>query len=60
MGIGAALVHVPCHIYTCFKDSLCDLPDTDTFYNNQISLPCGWWLEENDIENIATELKGML
>ncbi len=60
IGIGAALVHVPCHIYTCFKDSLCDLPGTDAFYGNQISLPCGWWLDETDIENIATELKGML
>ena len=60
MGIGAALVHVPCHIYTCFEESLCDLPGTNKFYENQISLPCGWWLEPKDIENIATELKSML
>lgn len=55
-GIGAALVHVPNHPYTCFKDSRCDLPETECFHQRQISLPCGWWLRPDDIDHIATTL----
>ena len=59
-GIGAGLVHVPCHYYTCFKDSFEDLPQTDYFYENQLSLPCGWWLNEEDISNIYRSLEELL
>ena len=60
LGIGAGLVHVPCHNYTCFESSKCDLPGTDKFHNTQISLPCGWWLTTDDIENISSEIKSLL
>lgn len=55
-GINAGLVHVPNHSYTCFKESLVDLPETEYFSKNQISLPCGWWLSEDDINIIAQSL----
>ena len=44
------------HSYTCFKESLVDLPETEYFSKNQISLPCGWWLSEDDINIIAQSL----
>ncbi len=56
LGINAGLVHVPNHPYTCFKESLKDLPETDKFSRQQVSLPCGWWLKESDIEDIAKTL----
>jgi len=55
-GINAGLVHVPNHPYTCFKESLTDLPATDYFSKHQISLPCGWWLSDDDINIIAKAL----
>lgn len=55
-GINAGLVHIPNHNYTCFKDSLIDLPETDYFSKHQISLPCGWWLNEEDIKFISNTL----
>lgn len=55
-GINAGLVHIPNHNYTCFKDSLINLPETDYFNNHQISLPCGWWLNEEDIVFISKKL----
>ena len=55
-GINAGLVHVPNHPYTCFKESLTDLPATDYFSKHQISLPCGWWLSDDDINIIARAL----
>lgn len=51
-GVNAGLVHVPNHNYTCFKDSLVDLPETDYFHKHQLSLPCGWWLSDRDITDI--------
>lgn len=55
-GIGAGLVHIPNHNYTCFRDSQCDLPGVDYFHSHQISLPCGWWINKKDIEIIVATL----
>ena len=53
LGINAGLVHVPNHPYTCFKDSLSELPNTEKFSKTQLSLPCGWWLNSENIIEIA-------
>lgn len=52
-GVNAGLVHVPNHNYTCFKESYCKLPETEYFHKHQISLPCGWWLNHEDISEIS-------
>ena len=54
--INAGLVHVPNHNYSCFKESFVELKETDYFYKHQLSLPCGWWLNEDDITHIASTL----
>jgi len=59
-GIGAGVVHIPNHIYTCFKSSKADLPETDYFSRHQISLPCGWWLSTDDIKLIAKTLNTII
>jgi len=55
-GIDAGVVHTPNHNYTCFKDSLVELPHTEYFSKHQISLPCGWWLTEEDIKFISEKV----
>jgi len=55
-GIGAGLVHLPNHNYSCFQNSYTQLKETEIFSKTQISLPCGWWLEKADIEFIASTL----
>lgn len=55
-GIDAGLVHTPNHYYTCFKDSLCELNETEYFSQHQMSLPCGWWLTEEDIRFISSKV----
>jgi dTDP-4-amino-4,6-dideoxygalactose transaminase len=57
-GIMAGVVHVPNDDYTCFAD----IKDTELhglkeFAANQFSLPCGWWLDEEDIRHIARRVK---
>jgi dTDP-4-amino-4,6-dideoxygalactose transaminase len=56
-GIMAGLVHVPNDTYTAFKDSTADLPGVREFSANQFSLPCGWWLTDDDVRHIAKRVK---
>lgn len=60
VGIAAGLVHLPNDLYSAFKSSEADLPGTRYFSERQISLPCGWWLDENDCKFIATEILSKL
>lgn len=52
-GIMAGLVHVPNDAYACFKSYQRHLPGTQSFFERQLSLPVGWWLNSSDIEHIA-------
>lgn len=56
-GIAAGLVHVPNDAYTCFRESAADLPGVREFSKRQFSLPCGWWLTEDDVLHIANRVK---
>ena len=60
--IGAGLVHIPNHNYTCFADSFENntLTGVEYFNNHQISLPCGWWLSKDDIQFIASTMLTMI
>lgn len=62
-GIKAGLVHVPNDDYTCFAKFKRDLPGVRDFSSTQFSIPCGWWLSEEDINFIAKKvldsLKGL-
>lgn len=57
-GIMAGVVHVSNDDYTCFKD-IKDfvLPGVREFSKNQFALPCGWWLNKEDIRHIAQRVK---
>jgi perosamine synthetase len=56
IGIGAGLVHLPNNRYSAFTNSRQPLKNTDLFASSQLSLPCGWWLDHDDIRIIATKL----
>ena len=56
-GIMAGVVHVPNDDYTCFREFKADLPGVRRFAANQLSLPCGWWLDEDDVYHIASRVK---
>jgi dTDP-4-amino-4,6-dideoxygalactose transaminase len=54
--IGAGLVHLPNDRYSAFSKFNRELVGTNLFSTTQISLPCGWWLESQDIDFIAQSL----
>jgi dTDP-4-amino-4,6-dideoxygalactose transaminase len=55
-GIKAGLVHVPNDNYTCFASSKVDLPGVREFASTQFSIPCGWWLTDDDVRYIAEKV----
>jgi dTDP-4-amino-4,6-dideoxygalactose transaminase len=57
-GIMAGVVHVPNDAYACFKQfEAGPLPGLAEFADNQFSLPCGWWLTDDDVRCIAQRVK---
>jgi perosamine synthetase len=60
IGIGAGLVHLPNDIYSAFKSFNTELPGLRIFSSSQISIPCGWWLEEKDCYFIADSVKKLV
>jgi len=52
-GVAAGLVHISNDQYSAFKPYATDLPGVKYFGDHQMSLPCGWWLSEDDCRHIA-------
>lgn len=59
-GIHSGQVHVPNDEYSCFAPYQVELPGVRAFSKNQISFPCGWWLEEGDVLFIADRIANYL
>ena len=57
-GIAAGVVHVPNDAYSCYRTPWVPrpLPGLKSFSDNQLSLPCGWWLERPDVEHVSREV----
>jgi|SRR6266850_1016461 len=58
-GITSSQVHSRLDKHTAFQDALNNenLPGVDEFANTQLSLPCGWWVTEEDCEYIVKTIK---
>lgn len=58
-GIQASKLHQRTDIYTGFNAGLAELPNTTQFFNSVIGLPCGWWMSNDDVEIIGSELNNL-
>lgn len=52
-GVHASKVHLRNDVYTCFGNGSTPLPGVDRFSAHCLSIPCGWWVSENDRARIA-------
>ena len=52
-GIMVSQVHVRNDIHTAFKQFRRNLPGVDEFSAQQVSIPVGWWVTDEDREKIA-------
>lgn len=52
-GVYASKVHLRNDVYTCFGTDRRALPGVDHFSTHCLSIPCGWWVSENDRARIV-------
>lgn len=54
-GIGCSVVHSRNDVKACFRNAIQrgPLSGLEEFEAHQISVPVGWWLDDNDLERIA-------
>jgi dTDP-4-amino-4,6-dideoxygalactose transaminase len=52
-GIASSVVHPRNDAYSIFASSKRSLPGVDYFSTRELSLPCGWWVSEEDITRIT-------
>jgi perosamine synthetase len=56
-GVHASKVHLRNDLYTCFGSGSEGLPGVDYFSAHCLSIPCGWWVREEDREFIVEVIK---
>jgi len=56
-GIGAAQIHPRNDIYSMFKESKCELPETDWFNPRELCIPSGWWVTDEEQDRICDVIK---
>jgi dTDP-4-amino-4,6-dideoxygalactose transaminase len=52
-GIGAQRLHMRNDGYTCFEGGARQLPGVATFDAENLSIPCGWWVNDEERELVA-------
>lgn len=55
-GIACQRLHLRCDRYTAFPDAGVELASVSRFDEENLSIPCGWWLGEGDIQRIISIL----
>lgn len=57
-GIAAGQIHPRNDIYSMFDMAKRNLPNTDYFSAREICVPCGWWVDEEEVERICSIIRG--
>jgi dTDP-4-amino-4,6-dideoxygalactose transaminase len=55
-GITVSQVHARNDTHTMFADFRCPLPGVDEFTSQQVSIPVGWWLTEQNVTHIIEQV----
>ncbi|MDO5564957.1 MAG: DegT/DnrJ/EryC1/StrS family aminotransferase, partial [Eubacteriales bacterium] len=55
--IQASPLHHRNDTHSIFKDSKCNLPNMDKWYQEFVHIPCGWWVDEQLREKIVSLIK---
>jgi dTDP-4-amino-4,6-dideoxygalactose transaminase len=55
--ISASRVHARNDQHDCFRSVPTDLYGLNEFYSHQVSIPCGWWLSDEDIDKIVNTVR---
>jgi len=53
-GITASPLHLRNDRHFIFRTTKGSLPNLDIFYESFVHIPCGWWLDDNDLKKITS------
>lgn len=56
-GIDSMQIHPRNDKWSMFKESKRDLPGVDYFDERELSIPCGWWVSDEDVFKISSIIK---
>ena len=56
-GIAASELHLRNDRHSVFNESKAELPVFDEFYKKMVHIPCGWWVNIEDRQRIASVIK---
>jgi perosamine synthetase len=56
-GIYASKVHMRNDAYSCFSSTVGDLPNVTEFERNELCIPCGWWVTDEDREYMISTIR---
>jgi len=56
-GIGAGQIHPRNDVYSIFATSKRELPNVDYFSERELSLPCGWWVGDEELKRICDVIR---
>lgn len=56
-GVDSMQIHPRNDVWSMFKDSKRELPGVDYFDKLELSIPCGWWINDEDINYITKIIK---
>ncbi len=57
-GIAAGQIHPRNDVYSMFRRSRRDLPNVEYFSKRELCLPCGWWVNEEELGRICDIIRG--
>jgi dTDP-4-amino-4,6-dideoxygalactose transaminase len=55
-GIQCSKLHQPNHVYSGFHAETRNLPGTDLLSQEVMAIPCGWWLEKDQLDLIVDSM----
>ena len=55
-GVMTSCVHQRNDLYSGFRSPVLDLPNTTILQEHVMAVPCGWWLDDDDVPTIAGAL----
>lgn len=56
-GIHNSLLHIRNDHYHCFASSRVELPGVTEFQDKELCIPCGWWVEQEDLDYMVGCIK---
>jgi perosamine synthetase len=56
-GVSASKLHRPNHLHSVFAPYRRPLPALEAFYNALVHIPCGWWVEEEQRQQIVDVIR---